>query len=60
VFLYFLENLEHYLQLLLFTRFIENMSIKELSVLEVNLFVILKFQTSPYFGLNISHLIYPK
>jgi hypothetical protein len=28
--------------------------------LEVNLFVILKFRTSLYFGVNISHFLYPK
>jgi hypothetical protein len=44
----------------LFTRFLETVSIKELLVLEVNLFVILKFWTSLYFGVNTSHFLYPK
>jgi ABC-type uncharacterized transport system fused permease/ATPase subunit len=44
----------------LFTRFLENIDIKELLVLEVNLFVNLNFWTSLYFGVNISHFLYPK
>jgi hypothetical protein len=40
--------------------FPENVIIKELSALKVNLFVILKFRTNLYFGVNISHFRYPK
>jgi hypothetical protein len=39
-------------------RFPETISIKELLVLEVNLFVILKFWISLYVRFNISHFLY--
>jgi hypothetical protein len=60
VFLYFLEILEKLSTTFLFTKFLENVNIKELSVLEVNMFVILKFWTSLYFGINIFHFFYQK
>jgi hypothetical protein len=41
-------------------RFPENETIKEFLVLEVNMFVILKFRTSLYFGVNISQFLYQK
>jgi hypothetical protein len=58
VFLY--GNLGKLSTIFVFIRFLENVNIKELSVLKVNLFVILKFRTSLYFRVNISHFIYLK
>ena len=40
--------------------FPEIVSIKELLLLKVNLFVILKFRTNLYFVVNISQFLYPK
>jgi hypothetical protein len=53
-------NLRKFSTTFIFTSFPEDVITKELSALEVNLFVILKFWTSLYFGVNIFHFVYPK